>query len=100
MAGTRPAMTEKQQPPPFSVIVVPAPPAGQLCVEVRWLRRHRRLGLGDSPATTLFVSAPHFFTAERAERSAEGAEKKSGDLRSRWVGGDRHAAVASGPRRP
>src|SRR5690349_16826647 len=26
--GTRPAMTERQQPPPFSAIAVPAPPAG------------------------------------------------------------------------
>src|SRR5690349_20791805 len=37
-------------------------PLCELCGESRWLRRHRRLGLGDSPATPIFVAVPHFST--------------------------------------
>src|SRR5689334_21749744 len=47
---------------------------GELCVKSRWLRRHRRSGLGGSVAALIFVSVSHFFTTERAERSAESAE--------------------------
>jgi hypothetical protein len=61
---------------------------------MRWLRRHRRLTLGTSPAMPFFVAALHLSTqsAQSAQSGAQRTQSRSYcDLRSLSGGADRRA---------
>jgi hypothetical protein len=51
-------------------------PLGKLGVESGWVWRHRRFGLGASPATPISVAAPYFST----QRSQSGAQRSQSRL--------------------